>query len=121
MSCSFTSTCPVMIHGRASSALSKMPRSASKASSWHLRVLAGFDICHHPLHKADFIAVDGMAQTRVKPRCDIAIQALEYLGGLHHPLPWNMEIVVAAAKKDGRRSEERRVGKECRYRWLPDT
>src|SRR5438876_11105861 len=99
MSCSLTSTCPVMIHGRASSALSKMPRSASKASSWHLRVLAGFDICHHPLHKEDLIAVDGVAQTRVNPRCHIATQPLEYLGGLPHPLPRNTEIGLPAAKQ----------------------
>src|SRR2546421_2658563 len=100
-SCSLTSTCPVIIHGRASSTLSKMPRSASKASSWHLGAFRGFDIYHHSLHSLYFVAVDGMSHTWIELRGNISSQLLQHRGGLLHTLARDVEIAIATTEKNG--------------------
>src|SRR5206468_5771522 len=47
-------------------------------------------------------------------------QTLERGGGVHRQIELRRELVrVFAGRGEDQRSEERRVGKECRYRWSP--
>ena len=47
------------------------------------------------------------------------ISACLFLFGLFYAVILNFQNVVRTAEEDVSRSEERRVGKECRSRWSP--
>src|SRR5437660_9671981 len=78
--------------------------------------VTGVQTCALPIYRRRVVA--GFARRRRLARC-LGGGAWARGGGDRGGVPAGVEPALAAPLQ-ARRSEERRVGKECRSRWVPD-
>src|SRR5437016_13301294 len=88
-------------------------QNSSTTELWHRRL---GHINHSSLKKVQKM-VDGLEDQKLDEENSIC-EACIY--GKQHRTPNHEEMERATAKLDRIRSEERRVGKECRYRWTTE-
>ena len=64
------------------------------------------------------LIIDALGKSK-HPALEVEYWHTESIGaGIYRPIG-QAEYIDAVIEKDGMRSEERRVGKECRSRWSP--
>src|SRR2546422_6763242 len=95
---------------RVSATVEKLLRSAIENANY-LSSEKGVDVDVDQLYVKHAVANDGPRMKRIRPAP--MGRAYRYVRRISH-----IELVLAERGKNGR-SEERRVGKECRSRWSP--
>src|SRR2546430_13560086 len=81
--------------------------------------VTGVQTCALPIYDADAVRIDEPLRVEEAQRAGSVVEALGggYVGRLL--VAFVADPASGPAVHDQRRSEERRVGKECRSRWLP--